>query len=110
MTDDEMLATLWKGHGPTQGMRQATTSDAVPQGDLLARRDAALASREMFRAELTRAGYGAISTEIADAGPFFYAEPYHQQYLAANPNGSAGSGATGIACPAPLKREEAPAR
>jgi peptide-methionine (S)-S-oxide reductase len=73
-------------------------------------REAAVASREMFQAELTRARYGAISTEIAEAGPFYYAEPYHQQYLAANPNGYCGLGGTGVACPAPLKREEAPPR
>ena len=53
----------------------------------------------MFQAELTRAGYGAITTEVAEAGPFFYAEPYHQQYLAANPNGYCGLGGTGVACP-----------
>jgi peptide-methionine (S)-S-oxide reductase len=64
-------------------------------------RDAAVASRDMFQAELARAGYGAITTEIAEAGPFYYAEDYHQQYLAANPNGYCGLGGTGVSCPAP---------
>jgi peptide-methionine (S)-S-oxide reductase len=56
----------------------------------------------MFQAELTRAGYGEITTEIAAAGPFYYAEPYHQQYLAKNPNGYCGLGGTGVACPVAL--------
>jgi peptide-methionine (S)-S-oxide reductase len=64
-------------------------------------RDAALASCEMYQAELTRAGYGRITTEIAEAGPYYYAEPYHQQYLAANPNGYCGHGGTGVSCPIP---------
>jgi peptide-methionine (S)-S-oxide reductase len=65
-----------------------------------AQRDVALASREMYQAELDRAGFGRqITTEIAEAGPFYYAEPYHQQYLAANPNGYCGLGSTGVACP-----------
>ena len=93
MTDDEMLATLWKGHDPTQGMRQTTTSDALPQGDLLARRDAALAPRETFQAELTRAGYGAISTEIAEAGRFFYAAPTTGSTSPRTRRATAGSGA-----------------
>ncbi len=63
----------------------------------------------MFRAELTRAGSGGITTEIAEAGPFYYAEPYHQQYLAANPNGYCGLGGTGVACPVSLRRSEAAA-
>jgi peptide-methionine (S)-S-oxide reductase len=66
--------------------------------------EAARASREMFQAELARAGYGSITTEIAEAGPFYYAEDYHQQYLAANPNGYCGLGGTGVACPAPVRR------
>jgi peptide-methionine (S)-S-oxide reductase len=65
--------------------------------------DAAEASRTMFQAELAKAGYGEVSTEIAPAGPFYYAEPYHQQYLAKNPNGYCGLGGTGVACPVGLK-------
>ena len=67
-----------------------------------AQRAAAEASRDMFQAELTRAGYGEITTEIAEAGPFYYAEDYHQQYLAKNPNGYCGLGGTGVACPVGL--------
>jgi peptide-methionine (S)-S-oxide reductase len=67
-----------------------------------AQRTAAEATRDMFQAELTRSGYGEITTEIAAAGPFYYAEPYHQQYLAKNPNGYCGLGGTGVACPVPL--------
>src|SRR2546423_1395837 len=66
-------------------------------------RATAEASREMFQGELARAGYGEISTEIAAAGPFYYAEDYHQQYLAKNPNGYCGLGGTGVACPVGLK-------
>ena len=67
-----------------------------------AQRAAAESSRDMFQAELTRAGYGEITTEIAEAGPFYYAEPYHQQYLAKNPNGYCGLGGTGVSCPVGL--------
>ena len=62
-------------------------------------RAAAEATRDMFQRGLTDAGYGEITTEIADAGPFYYAEPYHQQYLAKNPNGYCGLGGTGVSCP-----------
>jgi peptide-methionine (S)-S-oxide reductase len=65
-------------------------------------RDAALGSRDMFQAELDKAGYGRITTEIAQAGPFYYAEAYHQQYLAANPTGYCGLGGTGVTCPSGL--------
>ncbi len=68
-----------------------------------AQRAAAEASRERFQQELAKAGYGEITTEIAEAGPFYYAEPYHQQYLAKNPNGYCGLGGTGVACPVGIK-------
>jgi peptide-methionine (S)-S-oxide reductase len=68
-----------------------------------AQRAAADASRERFQGELAKAGFGEITTEIAAAGPFYYAEPYHQQYLAKNPNGYCGLGGTGVACPVGLK-------
>ena len=64
---------------------------------------AADASRERFQQELAKSGFGEITTEIAEAGPFYYAEPYHQQYLAKNPNGYCGLGGTGVACPVGLK-------
>ena len=65
-------------------------------------RTAAESSRDVFQAELARAGYGEITTELAPAGPFYYAEPYHQQYLAKNPNGYCGLGGTGVSCPVGL--------
>jgi peptide-methionine (S)-S-oxide reductase len=67
-----------------------------------AQRAAVEATRDMFQTELARAGYGEITTEIAEAGPFYYAEPYHQQYLAKNPNGYCGLGGTGVSCPVQL--------
>ena len=100
---EEMLRIFWEGHDPTQGMRQGNDVGSQYRSAIHwtseAQRDAALASREMFQAELTRAGYGTITTEIVEAGPFYYAEDYHQQYLAANPNGYCGLGGTGVSCP-----------
>src|SRR5436305_15244010 len=102
-----VLRLFWENHDPTQGMRQGNDRgtqyrSAVYWADE-AQRTAAEASRDMYAAELARAGYGEITTEIAEAGPFYYAEPYHQQYLAKNPNGYCGLGGTGVACPVGLK-------
>jgi peptide-methionine (S)-S-oxide reductase len=100
---DEMLRIFWEGHDPTQGMRQGNDVGTQYRSAIYwqdeAQRDAALASRERFQQELSRARYGEITTEIAEAGPFYYAEPYHQQYLQANPNGYCGLGGTGVSCP-----------
>ncbi|MFO7590653.1 MAG: peptide-methionine (S)-S-oxide reductase MsrA [Acidimicrobiia bacterium] len=100
---EEMLRIFWEGHDPTQGMRQGndvgTQYRSAVYWTTEAQRDAALASRDVFQQELARAGYGEITTEIAPAGTFYYAEPYHQQYLAANPNGYCGLGGTGVCCP-----------
>ena len=100
---DEMLRIFWEGHDPTQGMRQGNDVGTQYRSAIYwttdAQREAALASRERFQRELEAAGYGEITTEIAEAGPFYYAEPYHQQYLAANPNGYCGLGGTGVSCP-----------
>jgi peptide-methionine (S)-S-oxide reductase len=99
---EEMLRIFWEGHDPTQGMRQGNDVGTQYRSAIYwtseAQRDAALASGDMFQGELTSAGYGAITTEIAEAGPFYYAEDYHQQYLAANPNGYCGLGGTGVSC------------
>jgi peptide-methionine (S)-S-oxide reductase len=103
---DQMLRIFWEGHDPTQGMRQGNDVGTQYRSAIYShderQRAAAIASRDMFQAELSRAGYGAITTEIAEAGPFYYAEQYHQQYLAANPNGYCGLGGTGVSCPAPV--------
>jgi peptide-methionine (S)-S-oxide reductase len=100
---EALLKLFWEGHDPTQGMRQGndvgtqyrsaiyTTSDAQAA--------AAASSRELFQGRLAESGHGEISTEIAPAGPFYYAEDYHQQYLAKNPGGYCGLGATGVSCP-----------
>jgi peptide-methionine (S)-S-oxide reductase len=99
---DEILRLFWEGHDPTQGMRQGndagTQYRSVVYWTTDAQREAVEASRAMFQGELAKAGYGEITTELAEAGPFYYAEPYHQQYLAKNPNGYCGLGGTGVAC------------
>ncbi len=98
-----LLAAFWEGHDPTQGMRQGADvgtqyrSAIYTAGDV--QRRLAEESRDRYQGELTRAGYGAITTEIADAPAFYYAEEYHQQYLARNPGGYCGVGGTGVSCP-----------
>jgi peptide-methionine (S)-S-oxide reductase len=104
---DAMLRLFWENHDPTQGMRQGNDIGTQYRSGIYwqtdAQRDAALASRETFQKELSAAGYGEISTEIEKAGPFYYAEDYHQQYLAKNPNGYCGLGGTGVSCPIGLR-------
>jgi peptide-methionine (S)-S-oxide reductase len=102
-----VLRLFWEGHDPTQGMRQGNDAgtqyrSAVYWADET-QRAAAEATRDAFQGELGRAGYGEITTEIAGAGPFYYAEDYHQQYLAKNPNGYCGLGGTGVSCPVGLE-------
>jgi peptide-methionine (S)-S-oxide reductase len=103
---EEILRLFWENHDPTQGNRQGNDVGTQYRSAVYwtsdAQREAAEASRTMFQTELAKAGYGEISTEIAEAGPFYYAEPYHQQYLAKNPNGYCGLGGTGVACPVGL--------
>jgi peptide-methionine (S)-S-oxide reductase len=100
---EDMLKLFWEGHDPTQGMRQGNDvgtqyrSSIYWNGD--AQQSAADASRATYQAMLTQSGHGEITTEIAQAGPFYYAEDYHQQYLAKNPNGYCGLGGTGVSCP-----------
>jgi peptide-methionine (S)-S-oxide reductase len=100
---EEMLKLFWEGHDPTQGMRQGNDVGTQYRSAILwqddAQRAAAEASRAAYQETLTQAGYGEITTEIAHAGPFYYAEDYHQQYLAKNPGGYCGLGGTGVACP-----------
>jgi peptide-methionine (S)-S-oxide reductase len=100
---DELLRVFWEGHDPTQGMRQGNDVGSQYRSGIYvtsdAQRQAAEASRERFQERLTDAGYGEITTEIVDAPEFYYAEDYHQQYLAKNPNGYCGLGGTGVSCP-----------
>jgi peptide-methionine (S)-S-oxide reductase len=100
---EELLRLFWESHDPTQGMRQGndvgTQYRSAIYTDGPEQLAAAEASRDAFQRELSHAGYGEITTEIAPAGPFYYAEPYHQQYLQKNPNGYCGLGGTGVACP-----------
>ena len=100
---EELLRIFWEGHDPTQGMRQGNDVGTQYRSAIYTttpeQRTAAEASREMFQPRLAERGYGEITTEIAEAGPFYYAEPYHQQYLAKNPNGYCGIGGTGVSCP-----------
>ncbi len=100
---DELLRIFWEGHDPTQGMRQGNDVGTQYRSGIYvtsdAQRQAAEASRDMYQERLTDAGYGDITTEIVDAPEFFYAEDYHQQYLAKNPGGYCGSGGTGVSCP-----------
>jgi peptide-methionine (S)-S-oxide reductase len=107
---EEMLRIFWEGHDPTQGMRQGNDIGSQYRSLIHVhspdQRAAAEASREMYQRELATGGYGAITTEIADATPFYYAEDYHQQYLAKNPGGYCGLGGTGVACPVGLVRAE----
>ncbi len=108
---EEMLRIFWEGHDPTQGMRQGndvgTQYRSLLQVHSPEQRAAAEASREMYQRELAAQGYGAITTEIAEATPFYYAEDYHQQYLAKNPNGYCGLGGTGVSCPVGVVRADA---
>ena len=103
---DEVLRTFWEGHDPTQGMRQGNDRGTQYRSGIYVsspeQRAAAEASRDRYQEVLRANGYGDITTEIRDAGPFFYAESYHQQYLAKNPNGYCGLGGTGVSCPAGL--------
>jgi peptide-methionine (S)-S-oxide reductase len=105
---EEILRLFWENHDPTQGMHQGNDRGTQYRSALYwtteAQRAAAEASRAMFQEELSRAGYGEITTELAAAGPFYYAEDYHQQYLAKNPNGYCGLGGTGVSCPVGVAR------
>jgi peptide-methionine (S)-S-oxide reductase len=100
---DAMLKLFWENHDPTQGMRQGNDVGTQYRSAIYVsndtQREAALASRETYQRQLRASGYGEVTTEIADAGPFYYAEDYHQQYLAKNPNGYCGLGGTGVSCP-----------
>jgi len=99
----ELLKAFWEGHDPTQGMRQGNDVGTQYRSAVLYADDAdraeAETSRDAYQAQLTAAGHGQITTEIAPEGDFYYAEDYHQQYLAKNPGGYCGLGGTGVSCP-----------
>lgn len=102
---DDLLVVFWENHDPTQGMRQGNDVGTQYRSAIYTFDDdqleRALASRGRYRERLASAGYGEITTEIRPAPPFYYAEDYHQQYLAKNPDGYCGIGGTGVSCPVP---------
>ena len=103
---NQLLKVFWESHDPTQGMRQGNDVGTQYRSAIYGRTEAQLAtagtSRGAYQQRLNAAGYGPITTEIAPAGEFYYAEDYHQQYLAKNPNGYCGLGGTGVTCQAGL--------
>jgi peptide-methionine (S)-S-oxide reductase len=109
-----LLRTFWESHNPTQGMRQGNDVGEQYRSGIYyydeVQRQAAQVSREQFQRELTVAGYGSITTEILPAPEFYYAEEYHQQYLAKNPGGYCGLGGTGVSCPLGVGTSEPAAR
>ncbi|MDP3173732.1 MAG: peptide-methionine (S)-S-oxide reductase MsrA [Phenylobacterium sp.] len=103
ITYPQLLKVFWEGHDPTQGMRQGNDVGTQYRSGIYAADDAQLqaaeASKLAYQPALSSRGYGQVSTEIAPAGPFYFAEDHHQQYLAKNPNGYCGVGGTGVVCP-----------
>ena len=104
---EDLLRIFWESHDPTQGMRQGNDTGTQYRSAVYtasdAQAEAAEASRRAYQTVLRGAGYGEITTEIAPAPAFYYAEDYHQQYLARNPNGYCGLGGTGVSCPVGLQ-------
>ena len=101
---ERLLSVFWESHDPTQGMRQGHDIGTQYRSGVYtyneAQKEAALASRDTYGEALKASGHGMVTTEIADATEFYYAEDYHQQYLAKNPGGYCGLGGTGVSCPA----------
>ncbi|MFN0192893.1 MAG: peptide-methionine (S)-S-oxide reductase MsrA [Aestuariivirga sp.] len=100
---EALLKVFWEAHDPTQGNRQGNDVGTQYRSAIYwtneAQRVAAIASKSMYEQALKAKGYGAVTTEVAEAGPFYFAEAYHQQYLAKNPGGYCGLGGTGVSCP-----------
>ena len=100
---EDLLKVFWEGHDPTQGMRQGNDVGTQYRSGIYTydaeQKKLAIASRDAFQQRLKTAGFGPITTEIIDAPEFYYAEEYHQQYLAKNPGGYCGLGGTGVECP-----------
>lgn len=111
---EELLKTFWENHDPTQGMRQGNDVGTTYRSAIYTfddeQAEAAERSRNQFQEALRSRGFGPITTEIAAAGPFYYAEDYHQQYLAKNPGGYCGLAGTGVTCPTPAFSSEVDAR
>ncbi|WP_110984357.1 peptide-methionine (S)-S-oxide reductase MsrA [Acaryochloris thomasi] len=103
----DLLKVFWESHNPTQGMQQGNDTGTQYRSGIYAFSDEqkrlAEASRDAYQPALTKAGYGEITTEILDAPAFYYAEDYHQQYLAKNPRGYCGLGGTNVSCPTPVE-------
>ena len=103
---ESLLKTFWESHDPTQGMRQGNDVGTQYRSGIYTYSDKQMreaeASKEAYQSELSRRGFGAITTEILPAGAFYFAEDYHQQYLAKNPRGYCGLGGTGVSCPVGL--------
>ncbi len=99
---DALVKVFWESHDPTQGMRQGNDTGSQYRSGIYtyfeAQKSTALASRDRYQQALSKRGYGTITSEIVDAADFYYAEAYHQQYLAKNPSGYCGLGGTGVAC------------
>jgi peptide-methionine (S)-S-oxide reductase len=106
VTYEQLLKVFWENHDPTQGMRQGNDVGSQYRSAVYtysdAQLDAAKRSRDMYQKVLSEAGFGEITTEIREAPTFYYAEDYHQQYLAKNPGGYCGIGGTGLSCPVGL--------
>ena len=102
ITLEQLLKLFWEAHNPTQGMQQGNDQGTQYRSGIYvfnkAQRNAAESSRASFQQDLAKVGFGQITTEITDATEFYYAEDYHQQYLAKNPNGYCGLGGTGVSC------------
>ena len=107
---EDLLRVFWESHDPTQGMRQGNDRGTQYRSGIYtfdgAQRAAAEASRDAYQQVLAQSGYGPITTEIVDAPAFYYAEDYHQQYLAKNPGGYCGLGGTGLSCPVGVARAD----
>ena len=100
---EQLLKVFFEAHDPTQGLRQGNDVGSQYRSAIYwtspAQRDAAHAAKAMYEAALMAKGFGPVTTEIAEAGPIYFAEAYHQQYLAKNPGGYCGLGGTGVSCP-----------
>jgi peptide-methionine (S)-S-oxide reductase len=112
ITYDDLLRVFWENHDPTQGMRQGNDVGTQYRSGIYFysadQQRAAEATRDAYQQRLAAAGYGEVTTEIVPAPEFYYAEDYHQQYLAKNPDGYCGIGGTGVSCPVGIANQQSP--